>query len=567
MNKKISQILFIVAVTIIISSCGKKAPKEAKYIPKDASAVVVVNPKSLEDKLKSGNLTIDSLMNRYKDIFKELSAEDKLKWDEFKNSGVSFEDNIYLFVTQKGSLKDGTSSITNLMLNLKDEAKFEKFIKEQKEFKAEDLVKEKNFSYLSENSFALAWNKDVVILSYAYFSNPTTAESFDSSGFYIEPDKTKLKEKHKNEIASYFSLKEKESIASVSYFNDMFKSKSDGYLFSSTASALGYLSATPLNIPKLQELLQDNYSIASFNFEKGQVVMSSTTYTNPMLSSILKKYSGSKVNTHLIQYFPTQNLNGGVLISFNPEIFDGILKELEIKGMLEGFLTQVGLTSSDVFKALKGEFNIAFADFALETKEVTTPNYDGTTYKSTQTNPSYKLIVTAPVGDKVAFAKLMNLGVSNGYFEKTATGYKISGLFAAAGFYFYADDKTLVFSNGEDVYNTYVANKTKSNINSNILSEMEGKSMAAYVDFNSILNGTTKGLKDTTALNAINLVNATFKNFISTSEGFSGKSFSSKVEVNLVNEKENSLVSIVNMIDGVIKIIKEDKIKKEDYAL
>ncbi|MBX2931109.1 MAG: DUF4836 family protein [Chitinophagaceae bacterium] len=564
MNKKIYQLFFIASVAIVMASCGKKTPKEAKYIPKDATAVVVVNPKSLDNKLKSGNLTIDSFLNRFKDKFMDMSEDDKKKLEDFKNNGVSFEDNIFFFMVQRGSLQKGIVTTANLMLSLKDKAKFEKYIKEQKEYKAENLVQEKDYAYLSgDDKISIAWNNEIVTLSYYYKDSKSL---FNANGDYVEPDMNEERKEQQNEVARYFSLKENESIASVSYFNDMFKTKADGYFFSSSAGALGYLSATPLNIPKMQELLQDNYSVATFNFDNGQILAKSTTYTNPMLSSILKKYTGSKVNTHLTEFFPSQNMNGTLLLSFNPELFDGILKELEVKGMLEGFLTQVGLTSADVFKALKGEINIALADFTIETKEVTYPSFGGTgTEKYTKTEPSFKLIVTAPIGDITAFNNVMNKGVENGFFVKTSTGYGASKMMASSDIYFSADDKTVVIASSEELYKTYLANKTKSNVSSDILSAFSGKTMATYIDINSFIKGSMNSVKDSSIQKAMNRVNATFKNVISTTDNFSGKSISGKVEVNLVNDKENSLVSILNMISDIYKISqeKEKKISTE----
>ena len=241
MRKYFPQQLFIVAIILLITSCGKKAPNESKYIPKDASMVVVVNPKSLEDKLQSGNLTFDSITNRILTNDRIATEENKKKWEDFKNSGVDLDKNIYYFMTQKGSLDKNLKTIINFMATIKDEAKFDKFIKEQKDINATEIEKNKDFSILKTgNDVVLSWNKEVVMLS---ITLEKVRGSYDETGNYIEPDLSVIQSNLKNEVNRYYTLKENESIASVSYFKDMFKDKADGYMFSTTSGVSSLLSS------------------------------------------------------------------------------------------------------------------------------------------------------------------------------------------------------------------------------------------------------------------------------------------------------------------------------------
>jgi predicted small lipoprotein YifL len=151
MYKPLVKLLLITTVVITLASCGSKTPKETKYIPKDATAVVVVNPKSLEDKMKTGNLSLDSFVNKFNE--KEDTANQakaKKLWDDFKASGVSLDDNLFLFVVQKGNMQKGQSTAVSVLATIKDEAKFEAYVKKQQEqLKDNGIQKESNFSYLS----------------------------------------------------------------------------------------------------------------------------------------------------------------------------------------------------------------------------------------------------------------------------------------------------------------------------------------------------------------------------------------------------------------------------------
>lgn len=555
MRKNFLQLVAFSMVLIVMVSCGKKAPKEAKYIPKDATAVMVVNPKSLEDKMKKGNLTIDTFIKKFQTGSDTMSAKDKKTWEDFKNSGVSLDDNLFLFVTQKGSMQKGQSSAFSVLATIKDEAKFEKFVKEQDDLKSKAITKDKGFSYLSTSyNSSLAWNKEVVIVT---MYNKVAKFEFDSLGNYKMPDETDTKKEQAEEVARYFSLKEAESVASVDLFNDMFKEKADGYLFGTSSGSLAALSATPLNLPKLQELLKDNYSASTLSFEDGKIVLKGTSYTNPLLSSILKKYAGPTVNLSAIEKFPSQSINGAMLASFNPELFNGLLKELEVGGLVDQFLNKQGLTSTDIFKSLKGEINVVVADFSIAPKEVSYPMPDGSVYKTTTTMPTAKMVLTASIGDKAAFAKIMEKAVESGIAVKTANGYSAGKILSVASLYLTVTDKDFVLASDSATYAAYKSGTGKAVISADVLAKMKGKSTAAFVDLNSILTASIAGVKDESATKILTLVNKTFKNVVVTADNFDGKGVKSEFEINMTDTKQNSLVSVLNLISDVFTATQE----------
>jgi hypothetical protein len=564
MYKPLVKLLLITTVVITLASCGSKTPKETKYIPKDATAVVVVNPKSLEDKMKTGNLSLDSFVNKFNE--KEDTANQakaKKLWDDFKASGVSLDDNLFLFVVQKGNMQKGQSTAVSVLATIKDEAKFEAYVKKQQEqLKDNGIQKESNFSYLvSSYNSSVAWNKEVVIVT---MYNKDSKMSFDSLGNYQTPDETVTKKEQKAEVARYFSLKADETVGSIALFNDLFKEKADGYLFTTSSGTLAALSAMPLNLPKLQELLKDNYSTATFNFEDGKIVAKSVMHTNPMLSSLLKKYAGPTVNIAALEKFPSQNINGAMLVSFNPELFNGLLKELEVGGIVDGFLSGQGLTSADIFKALKGEINVIVSDFTIASKEVTYPGYDGKPFTSTQTLPTAKLIFSASIGNKIAFDKIMEKAVQTGFVEKTSTGYRSGAAMAATNLFLMADDKNLIIASDSATYAAYTSGTGKATIDADVLSKLKGKSTATFVDIASLLTGAIAGVKDETGIKVMTATKNTFKNAIVTSDNFSGSSLSSYFEVNMSNTKQNSLVSTLNLISEIYAIIKADENKRKE---
>ena len=252
-----------------------------------------------------------------------------------------------------------------------------------------------------------------------------------------------------------------------------------------------------------------------------------------------------------------------MLVSFNPELFNGLLKELEVGALVDGFLSGQGLTSADIFKALKGEINVIVSDFTIASKEVSYPGYDGKPFTSTQTLPTAKLIFSASIGNKIAFDKIMEKAVQTGFVEKTSTGYRSGAAMAATNLFLMADDKNLIIASDSATYAAYTSGTGKATIDADVLSKLKGKSTATFVDIASLLTGAIAGVKDETGIKVMTATKNTFKNAIVTSDNFSGSSLSSYFEVNMSNTKQNSLVSTLNLISEIYAIIKADENKRK----
>ncbi len=556
---KISYLLLItVTATIIVTSCGKKAATEAKYIPKDVTGVIVVDPLSLKEKMSKGNISVDSFLLQFQKKSDTAGiARNKKLWEEFKENGINLDRNLYVFFVQKGSLQKGQSSAYSFMGNMKDETKFQAYLKKQEDTKNKAISKGKNYNYLQmSDENIIAWNQEVVIVTWY---NKVAKFEYDSLGNYKAPDESTTKLEVQQEVERYFSLKESESVVSVTPFNNMFNEKADGYIFNSSSAALTSLSAMPLSLPKLETLLKDNYSTTTFNFEDGKIVAKGITQTNPMLASILKKYAGPTVNMAAIENFPATNINGVMMAAFNPELFNGVLKELEVSALIDGFLSKQGLTSADFFKAMKGEINVFVGDFKLETKETNIPMPDGSSYNNKSQMPSVKMIFTASIGDKVAFTKLMNKAAESGAVMKTKSGYAAGDLLKMANLFLVSDEKNIVLASDSLTYVAYQAANTKAKIDVEIMDKMKGKSTTMFMDINSIMNGLLQSTQEKSFEEGMKLVNATFKDMVFTMDNFDGKTIKSEGEIRMTNTKQNSLVSVMQMISGIFKIMNEDR--------
>lgn len=546
MKQLLHSSLLILLVAVSLSSCKSKIPKEAKYIPKEAGFVLSLDLKLMEDKLQKGGISIDTLMKR---VFKNdsIDTKDKAKFYELKdNAGIDWDSKIFVFALQKTNTDNSISNTFSLMGSLKDPAKLETYLKSQEDLKGKEIKKEKDYSYLVTGPGSmLAWNDQQVIAT--MYTHPLKAAFDTTTMTFKRPAPANTEAEMKTEVTHYFTQKINESLADVKIFTNMFKEKADGYVFTSTNSSLAGLSMMPFQIPKLEELLKDNYMAATLSFDDGKVVAKSTSYTNELLSSILKQYPGPTVNLSLIENYPSQNINAIMLAAFNPEIIGGLLKQLEVEGLANNFLEKSGFSSQDLYKSLKGDIALVISDFDLSSRD---PEFKTDEKNMMKKKPSVKMILTAPVGDKAAFTKIMDKAAEKGFLQKIGKTYKAGSLLSFMGLYIAADEQNLVVASDSVTYTQYMAKASKSVINKEALDRFKGKASVFYVDIAGTLNGVGK---DSTGsfYHSIKNAKATFKDVIATSDNFDGKNIKARFELRMQNEKQNSLVTLTSLLSDI----------------
>jgi len=537
--------LLFYAVIILIISCHSKGPREAKYIPKDASFVIAVDAGSLQDKMKTGNIDIDSLFKQSMG-HDSLKAKDKKAFENFKNSGIDWAGKFFVFMTQKTDTSKGQGNFINLLGSLKDSSKLLTYLESIDEFQGRDVKKGNGYSYIQLDYHGIiSWTDKNVIATFYHYT--------EGQGHYMDSTPTPYINKSEEilkEVARYYNQKETESIKSVVPFVEMFKEKADGYVLSSTNSALTALSKMPIQLPKLDELLKDNYSTGTFNFDKGRIVTNSHFYPNNMLGALLKKYSGRTVNTSLIENYPSNDIDMVVLASFNPDIFGGLLQQLEVEALADGFLEKVGITSKDLYKCLNGDIAFVLSDFSILQK--------GPTAKSPFSHPSLKMIFNATIGDMTSFNKLMGKAVESGFVFKTQTGYQSGPLIRSMGLFLHTDDKNLILASDSLTYIQYAAKTGKSAINSEVMDQLKGKSVAAYIDLDRLIGGFLPA-ETSVGKPTLNALQATFKDLIASADNFDGKTLSHKIVIRLKDEKQNSLVTLMKLIPTVAEQIKKSR--------
>jgi Domain of unknown function (DUF4836) len=557
--KRLLQLSWLPLVLVVMLTSCSKTPKQVKYIPKDAAYIVAVDTKSLKDKLKSGNIDIDSLIKKYGGDNMDSTA--KKMWADFKNAGIDWDDQAFFFMSMKNSVAGGQTFVVNFMASLSDGKKFEDFLKTQPQTK--EIKKGTGFSYTAAGSDGvLSWNDKVVIVT-MYENNQSGTYDTVTHTWNYPPASAKQASALK-EVERLYNQKENESIASVKAFTDLIKEKGDAHIFTSTDGFSSMMSGLPMMMPKLNELMKGNYTTATLNFEDGKIVAKATNYVNDKVAGILKKYAGPTIDMSMLENYPSNNVNVIAAASFKPEIVSGILTELQLEGAADMALGSAGLTTQDLYKCLKGDIAVISSDFSYAVNPTATPGM------MAWPMPTAKLIFAAPIGDKASLDKILAKGVATQMLVQNGDTYTLPAGGPGLAFFIKVDAKNIYLTNDAAALQGYIAKTSKTGVSGDVLSKFKGKSTAFYVNAESYLNGISASLVGGGA-DSIALVKAkaTFKDVFATSDNLSGNTSKSEFEFNFKDAKQNSLVSIANFIITIVDAQKaqQDKWRNEANAV
>lgn len=520
MKKTARFIAILFTVAVAITSCNSNKPTLAKYIPKDAVAVIGLDAKSITEKLATGNLSLDTLAAILTSNEGD-SSSDRNKWNELKTSGIDLAAPFYVFFKTTSSIMDGSTSTVGVVANIKDAAAFEQYLKKKRP--GGDIKTDGDYSYLAlGEDFVVGWKENVAIVSQVHGGRT-------APGVYATGEGTLSQQLLKKLFAQATS----ESVLSLDAYKNVEKAGGDMTFFFNASAGQGALSA--LSLTKASDLIADSYTTGSVNFDNGKVTATLTGYTGKALGDILEKHPGHAIDVDALSKYPLP-ADGFVSLSFDPQVLVDILKFAGADGMVNQTLTQnFNLTLEDVAKAFKGDVGMAFS--------ITDGGGKSVTDLGTPSKPPFVFVFNSAIGDKAAYDKVIAaLAVKGVQLPKEGTvKIPLMGDITLS-----VTDKNLIIASDATVLQQYLAGSpAKSAIPADVKEKIKGKSFAMYMDVEKlekinkrVLNiAVNQGDKDTTAFPV--------KDFIATADKIDGRVTKGNAELRMFDEKQNSLVVLI----------------------
>lgn len=143
--------------------------------------------------------------------------------------------------------------------------------------------------------------------------------------------------------------------------------------------------------------------------------------------------------------------------------------------------------------------------------------------------------------------------VESGFVVKEGNVYKGGEFIKTLGMFVQIDDKHFVVATDSLLYAKYLAQSGKSNISSDVVSKIKGKSTGMYVNIESLL----------AAANSKDFKNP-FKDAIITGDNFDGSKLHSEAIIRLKDEKQNSLATLLKMIPEFADVARKKNVTAED---
>ena len=328
-------IVFVWVAALALSSCSKKSPEFVNSIPDDAIAVLSLHPMQIHTKSKINSFA--SIKEKVKDELWGQILDNPL------STGLMVNEYAYVFVKM-----EETAPIIGVVAGMKDLKKFETTLSKIKEDISEEFQTNEVYTWIQQdNKSMIAWNnKQMIVLA-----SPDHDE-FETSYFTGTLDKM-------------FSPVKEESITSLVDFKDFLGKMKDLNIWVSSNEMFDILEKMVDNdMPDFPVALYHNYAQIYIDFINGEMNINGETHFSEEVEKNIEEFLVMKpaLNQDMLNLAPGGNLLLAVAGSidlakaqqmiekFAPPKLDTVSTKVEMA---------IGMEIKDLLDAISGDFTIA----------------------------------------------------------------------------------------------------------------------------------------------------------------------------------------------------------------
>ena len=545
MQKRFLHLLAVAAI-ILLASCSKPNT-QGKFIPKEAAIVIHVDGKSLSAKLPWEEIKQNPF---FKEVYNDstIPAAMKVLLSNTDSAGIDTKTDLILFVQ-----KDSSGGYVAFEGTVKDENLFKTFNKQFTKNGTESKADGVNF--INKLSLCIGFSKD----RFVYVFDAPQMKQMDGLSKRMQQDSIDIAPAKSRDIGAtckaIFALKADNSLATNEKFTKLLNESGDIHFWMNTEELSKDALQNPmLALVNLEKFYKGNFITATVNFDNGKISIASKSYIGDELATILKKYSGSKVNEDMIKRMPGKDVVGLMAMSFKPEGLREILTMANLDGIANMGLKYAGLTIDDFIKANKGDILFGVSDLTLKTDSVHFTDKE----KLSMPEPSFNFIFSTSIGNKDAFNKLINAGKKFGEKAIIDSG-KAPFAYNSNGTYF-------TIANSKENVDKYLAG---GNSNFDFISKINDQPFGGYLNIHLLLKTfESQAAKDSSAKIVYDASLNLWDNILMKGGDFTGGAISGTVEINLIDKTTNSLKQLNQYAAKLAKVYKakRDQQKKEMVA-
>lgn len=532
-------LLLLAAIAFFVISCNKGG-KSGLLVPKDAGMVVHVNSGSLSSKLSWEELSKSEWFQKMVNETHDTIALQMLK--DPSSSGIDIKNDLVLYLKRQG--RGGYMVFEG---KLKDAAAFETFNKNIN--KGGDTKKDGDYNHMNlQGEGLLTWDKS----NFAYVVNSPLPGGMDAFG------KTGSTEAYKFPVDSLqlfgktaLSLKSSDNLDNDERFADLVKDGADVHFWLNTQFIYGNsLNMGMLSMMRFNTLIEGNIGAASFNFEDGKIKASGAQYYGEEMTRLITNYKSKNLDKEALTRIPSDNVVGVFAYNYPPEGLKEFLKMIGVDGLANGFLSRIGYSIEDFVKANKGDLMVAVYDYQAKPQPAAMSTLDsaGNPIASSNWGPDMKYIFATSINDKPAFDKLVMIASEQ---LKDKNPSKMSDLT------YRLDKNWFVAGNTAADLDKFL---TTTGVRNGFVDKLSGHPFGIYVDLQKLIRNSNDAVTDSSGKEGLAVSANFWKDVVGTGGEIKNKGITYTWEVNLVDEKTNSLKQLNNYINQLYKI---DQARKE----
>ena len=545
MNTLIKKMVVAIAICFTLISCGK-TNTQGKNIPKSATFVLVVNGKSLTNKLPWNEVKTNAL---FKQLYNDsnITADIKSILDNPEQSGIDIHTDLVLFIN-----KDSTSGYIGLEGSIKDVAAFKAF--NQKNPLHDKAVEKGEITIINSYAACVGFTKEKFIYVFDApdlnkYENENYGQSKKSSQENVATICTKL-----------FDLSDGNSLAKEDRFTTLLQEPGDihywgnGEYFYKT-----FENSKALIMFNLDVLYKGSITAGVVNFENGKVNISNYNYPSDELMKIFKQYGGGKINENLLKRIPAKEMDAVIAMNYKPEAIKALLEIFNVDGLINTATADYGVKLNDLIQSNGGDVIIAFSDlvFAKDTTKNMIKDIDD--IEINEPTPTGNFLFATSIGNKDAFNKVLK-GADK--FGNSTFGE------STKEFVYKADDKLFALSNKIENAQQYIAGST--NTAYQFIPTISNYNMGGYINIQAITKATNMLYqKDDFKKITSNLTTKMWNNIIFYGGDIKNEAIHFNIEFNLMDTAQNSLIQIHKYATELaeIAIAAEKKNKQKEIVL
>ena len=552
-------------LTILLLDACHSVPKQARYIPKDASVVIGVNTGAMSKKVAWSMITGSKLLDDLKSKAPGSKGADAL--NDISNAGIDWMNTLYFYA--RPDQRFDNHAKMSVIIPLEDAAKWAAFLK--KTYPAANITKVKDRSEaMLGNKMYAAWTNDLLMVINTVVtevadtahpaSDPMTATvPVDSMGAPMPEAFKPSTITHVDaaatitEMDSSFNLSKENSIADNNRFEKLEKAGHDITVFVAYDAVMDNAAIRnqmgSMGMMLNSSLWKNSAMATGVDFADGKITTDMLYYPSDSMRAVAKELGRDNVDNDMLSRIPGEKLDMAVGYHLSPEALKIVLDKMGLSGMANLALMQKGLSVDDILGAFTGDMMLSVNDFKLE-KGVVDTSMEADMRMPASDVAKLNVVYAIKLKDRKKLDKLLGLLQSEMGLAPVAPN-KYSFPIGQDSVTALLDDHYIVVSNKTGSATAFMA--AKGSIPDMVKKEISGHPSGMVMDFKTLSAALPADLgahgEDAAMLaEARNL----FASAAMNGGNFSGDASTFHAELNFTNQKENSLLQLLNFAQHIM---------------